>query len=185
VSNSYQGPELIHAAVKEVLGSAGKRMDILDLGCGTGLCAPLFREQALKLSGVDLSEKMVDVARRRNLYDHLLVGDIAVALEGMNEEYDLIIAADVFIYVGDLERVFELCVRTLRRSGLLAFTIEAAKNEAAGYVLETSGRYSHTTQYVRALAQSSGLEISMMKNGVLRMDRGNPIHGYVVALRLP
>lgn len=182
---SYQGPELIHVAVKEVLGSTDKRMDILDLGCGTGLCAPLFRDQAIKLSGIDLSEKMVDVARCRNLYDNLLVGDIAVELEGMSEEYDLIIAADVFIYVGDLERIFKLCARALRKSGLLAFTIEAAKNEAAGYVLETSGRYSHTTQYVRALAESSGLEISVMRNAVLRMDRGNPIQGYVVALRLP
>jgi predicted TPR repeat methyltransferase len=182
---AYRGPELVHAAVKEVLGLSGKRMDILDLGCGTGLCAPMFREQALKLSGIDLSGKMVDVARRRNLYDNLLVGDIAVELEGMSEEYDLIIAADVFIYVGDLERIFKLCARTLRKSGLLAFTIEAAKNESASYVLETSGRYSHTTQYVRALAESSGLEISMMRSGILRMDHGSPIHGYVVALRLP
>jgi predicted TPR repeat methyltransferase len=182
---SYKAPELIHAAVGEVLGSVNRRMDILDLGCGTGLCAPLFKEQALRLSGIDLSEKMVEAARRRGLYDHLIVGDISVALEGVDEVHDLIIAADVFIYVGELDRVFELSSKALKRSGLFAFSVEAAKDEMADFALESSGRYSHTKRYLNALAQASGLEVSIMRNGVLRRDRGSPINGYIVVMQRP
>ncbi|OHE58523.1 MAG: hypothetical protein A2X71_02320 [Thiobacillus sp. GWE1_62_9] len=182
---SYKGPELIHAAVMDVLGSDFEKKDILDLGCGTGLCAPLFKERALKLSGVDLSEMMVDAARRRGLYDHLTLGDITVALEGVNEAYDLIIAADVFIYVGELERVFELCSTALRRSGLFSFTAEAAQDEMASFVLETSGRYSHSKRYLNQLAQSFGLDMECMRNSVLRMDRGMPINGFTVVMRRP
>lgn len=182
---SYKGPELIHAAVMDVLGSDFEKKDILDLGCGTGLCAPLFKERALKLSGVDLSEMMIDAARRRGLYDHLTLGDITVALEGVNEAYDLIIAADVFIYVGELERVFELCSTALRRSGLFSFTAEAAQDEMASFVLETSGRYSHSKRYLNQLAQSFGLDMECMRNSVLRMDRGMPINGFTVVMRRP
>lgn len=182
---AYKGPELIHAAVMAVLGSDFKKKDILDLGCGTGLCAPLFKERALTLSGVDLSEKMIEAARRRGLYDHLTVGDITAALEGVNEVHDLIIAADVFIYVGELKRVFELCSTALRGSGLFSFTAEAAKNEMASFVLEPSGRYSHSRRYLNQLAQSSGLHVECMENSVLRMDRGMPIHGFTVVMRRP
>lgn len=182
---SYKGPELIYAAVMDVLDSKNVKMDILDLGCGTGLCATLFKELAYKLSGIDLSQKMLEVAKRRGLYDHLEVGDITAALEGLNEVHDLVLAADVFIYVGDLKRVFELCSMALKRSGLFAFTIEAAKDEMADYVLEPSGRYSHSKRYLNELAQSSGLEVCIIKNGVLRVDHGDPISGYVVVVRRP
>lgn len=180
---SYKAPGLIHKAVMELVGTAGEKMDVLDLGCGTGLCAPLFRPLAHHLSGIDLSERMIDVARKLKLYDRLMVGDISVALEALNEAHDLIIAADVFVYVGELTRVFELCAASLKRSGLFVFTVEAAKDEIADYVLESSGRYSHSKQYLRKLADSYGLRISSIQNAVLRMDRGFPIIGYVVVMR--
>lgn len=182
---SYMGPELIYAAVKDVLGSVAVKMDILDLGCGTGLCALLFRERALKLSGVDLSEKMIEFAKRRNLYDQLTVGDITVALEGLDEVHDLILAADVFVYVGELNKVFELVSLALKRSGLFAFTIEAVKDETEDYVLQPTGRYAHSRRYLSDLAQSAGLDVSLMKDAVIRVDRGNPINGYTVVMRRP
>ncbi|OHE58522.1 MAG: hypothetical protein A2X71_02315 [Thiobacillus sp. GWE1_62_9] len=180
---SYKAPELIYAAVAEVLDPDAAKMDIMDLGCGTGLCALLFREAALKLSGVDLSEKMVEVAKRRNLYDKLIVGDITVALEGLNEMHDLIIAADVFVYVGELRRVFELSSTALKRSGLFAFTVEATKDETEDYVLQPTGRYAHSMRYLNELAQTFELEVKIQRDAVLRIDRGNPINGYTVVMR--
>lgn len=182
---SYKAPELIYAAVAEVLGSFSVKLDILDLGCGTGLCALLFKEHSSKFSGVDLSEKMVKVAKRRNLYDRLVVGDLAVSLEGLDEVHDLILAADVFVYVGELKKVFKLCSIALKKSGLFAFTVEAAKDEAADYVLQSTGRYAHSIHYLNELAQSSGLEVKIMRDAVLRIDRGGPINGYTVVLRRP
>jgi predicted TPR repeat methyltransferase len=180
---SYKGPGLVHAAVMELVGTVNKGMDVLDLGCGTGLCAPLFRPLAHNFSGIDLSERMVDVARKLNLYDHLIVGDISIALEGRNEVHDLIIAADVFIYVGELRRVFELCSAALKKPGLFAFSVEAAKDQMADFVLEPSGRYSHSRQYLRKLALSFGLEVSSIQDAVLRTEGGNPVNGYVVVMR--
>ncbi|MEQ1663463.1 MAG: tetratricopeptide repeat protein [Thiobacillus sp.] len=182
---SYKAPELLYAAIGEVGGTDTVWTDVLDLGCGTGLCALLFKERALKLSGVDLSEKMIEVAKRRNLYDRLTVGDITVVLEGLNQVHDLIIAADVFVYVGELKRVFELSSAALKRSGLFAFTVEAAKDEAVDYVLQPTGRYAHSKHYIKELAESFGLEMSIMNDVVLRIDRGNPINGYMVVLRRP
>ncbi|MEQ1663467.1 MAG: tetratricopeptide repeat protein [Thiobacillus sp.] len=180
---SYKGPELIEEALGEVGGTDTVWTDVLDLGCGTGLCALLFKERALKLSGVDLSEKMIEVAKRRNLYDQLTVGDITVVLEGLNQVHDLIIAADVFVYVGELKRVFELSSAALKRSGLFAFTVEAAKDEAVDYVLQPTGRYAHSKHYIKELAQAFGFVVEMMRDAVLRTDRGVPIHSYTVVMR--
>jgi len=181
---SYLGPEKVHEAAMGFLDTtAGKDLDILDLGCGTGLCAPLFRPLARSLSGIDLSGKMIDIARKRNLYDQLIIGDISAVLEGVNDRHDIVIATDVFVYIGDLKRVFELCSVALKSSGLFVFTVEAAKNETVDFVLETSGRYSHSRQYLTALAMSVGLEVASLQNSVLRMESGNPINSYVVVMR--
>lgn len=182
---SYQAPTLVHAAVMEVLGQDVRKMDIQDLGCGTGLCAPLFKDHALKLSGIDLSEKMVEAARQRGLYDHLVVGDIAVALEGVEAVHDLIIAADVFVYVGELSKVFGFCAIALKPAGLFAFTVEAAKDDIMEFALQPSGRYAHSKPYLANLAQSNGLEVILIRDGILRTDRGKPIHGYTVVIQRP
>ena len=174
---------MVHDAVRAQIGTVNREMDVLDLGCGTGLCAALFRPFAHNLSGIDLSERMVDVARKLNLYDQLIVGDISIVLEGRNEIHDLIIAADVFVYVGELRRVIELCSAALKKKGLFAFTVEASSDEKKDFVLEPSGRYSHSRRYLRTLALSFGLQVLSIQNAVLRMERGNPVNGYVVVMR--
>lgn len=180
---SYKTPELVYKAVMAQIGTVNKEMDVLDLGCGTGLCAPLFRPLAHNLTGIDLSERMVDVARKLDLYDRLIVDDISGALEGRKEVHDLVIAADVFVYVGELSRVFELCSVALKKSGLFAFSVEAAKDQMADFVLEPTGRYSHSRQYLGKLAQSFGLEVCTIQDAVLRTEAGNPVNGYVVVMK--
>lgn len=180
---SYKGPELLHGAVMEITGTTCESMDVLDLGCGTGLCAPLFRPLARNLSGIDLSERMIDVARKLDLYDRLIIGDITEVMQGLKEVHDLIIAADVFIYVGELTQIFERCSTALKASGVFAFTVEAPKDETADFVLEPSGRYSHSSQYLAKLARSFGLETLSIRNAVLRMERERPVNGYVVVMR--
>jgi len=114
-------------------------VQVVDLGCGTGLCAPLFRPLARYMVGIDLSPGMLAIARqqRGHLYDALLQGDGAETLLSASElrhrsggspstggSVDLVLAADVFVYVGELERTMRACAHVLRVGGLLAFTVE-------------------------------------------------------------
>jgi len=75
------------------------RLSVLDLGCGTGLAGMVFKSRAARLDGIDLSPAMIGKARARGIYDSLAVGDIETALRG---RYDLIMAADTLVYLGDL-----------------------------------------------------------------------------------
>jgi predicted TPR repeat methyltransferase len=99
----YRAPEDLHRAVSQLHGSGRQDLDVLDLGCGTGLCAPLFRDMAGTLVGVDLSPGMLARASERKLYDRLVTSDIIDALRDTECAWDLVLSADVFIYVGALE----------------------------------------------------------------------------------
>jgi len=121
----YQAPELLRLAIGREMDADEAAWDVMDLGCGTGFCGLLFRDLATNLTGVDLSEGMLEQARKREFYDELRQGDITQALADCEHAYDLIIAADVFIYVGDLSGIVDACARALRPGGRFAFTMEA------------------------------------------------------------
>lgn len=178
----YRTPELLNSALRQVLGAAESDLEILDLGCGTGLCGPLLRDLARKLVGVDLSPKMIEKARARNLYDELLVGDITASLLAPGRQFDLVVAADVFPYVGDLVAVFAACASALKPGGLFAFSVEASE-QAEGYILRATGRYAHSAEYIMKLADGAGFVGAKPESVTLRMDKGKPISGYLFILR--
>jgi predicted TPR repeat methyltransferase len=180
----YRVPQDLHRAVSQLVGPDRQGLDVLDLGCGTGLCGPLFRDMASTLVGVDLSPGMLAMASRRKLYDELVTGDITEHLRKNANSYDLILSADVFIYVGGLERVFEAIGAALRPGGLLAFSIEEEEGDD-GYVLRPTGRYAHSMVYIRKLAETAGFREVHLEESVLRMDKGKPINGYIVVLEKP
>jgi predicted TPR repeat methyltransferase len=177
----YKVPKDLHRAVVQIVGPDQQEVDVMDLGCGTGLCGPLFRNMARTMVGVDLSPGMLAMASRRNLYDRLVTGDITEELRKNENTYDLILSADVFIYVGGLEQVFEAVSAALRPNGLFAFSIET-EEEHDGHVLRPTGRYAHSIGYIRRLAEASGLREVCLEESVLRMDKGQPIDGYIVVL---
>ena len=156
-------------------------MDIIDRGCGTGLCGLQFRDLARTLTGVDLSPKMLEKARERNVYDNLIVADLATVLRAPGASYDLIIAADVFIYIGDLAPVFDACRAALRTGGLFAFSLEAGEEDVP-YILRTSGRYAHATGYIRMLAETAGLKVISHDHVIIRKEITDPIPGYIFVL---
>jgi predicted TPR repeat methyltransferase len=180
----YQTPQKLHDAVEEFIRDRQSELDVIDLGCGTGLCGPLFRKHASFLKGVDLSPGMLARAKERNIYDELLEGDLTVGLGTARDVYDVVIAADVFVYVGELRQVFEATVRTLRPGGLFAFSLEAEEGSDE-FVLRPTGRYAHSMGYIRRLAQAAGLREEHLEESVLRMDKGQPIDGYIVVLGKP
>lgn len=176
----YCAPEvlqrLVTGAARTGFGSA------LDLGCGTGLCGPLLRPLAARLSGVDLSAAMLDAARARGVYDVLHQADLVDHLLTTAERHDLVVAADVFIYVGDLAPVFDGVARVLRPGGLLAFSVEPAPADQA-FVLQPSLRYAHGEQPIRALAARHGLAVLAHERGTLRADEVHPVQGGYWVLR--
>lgn len=177
----YRGPQLLRAAVGDLAGP--NTLDILDLGCGTGLCGEAFRDLARTLTGVDLSARMLAQARARGPYHRLIEGDLLGALNAGPESYDLILASDVFIYVGDLSAVFPAARRALRPGGRFVLLVEA--HEGEGFVLRTTMRFAHSLAYLRDLTRSAGLiELSVTK-AAFRKERGQDVEGYVVVLGCP
>jgi predicted TPR repeat methyltransferase len=173
----YDVPRSLAALVR---APADRTWRVLDLGCGTGLAGVEFRGCARELIGVDLSRRMVERARQRGLYDELHCEDLNAVL-GRTSDVDLIIAADVFIYVGPLAATFEGCARALRPGGLLAFSVE--RSEEADVVFHASLRYAHADAYIERLARAHGFAIERSEPTVLRVDNGQPAHGVLYVLR--
>jgi len=179
----YRGPEILYRAVAAVLGTHPPPQDVIDLGCGTGLAARLFRPLARRLDGVDLSTKMVEKARARGLYDALAVDEIGRYLAGMPQAYTLAVAADVLIYFGDLAPVFAAVAASLKPAGLFAFTVEA--RPGADYQLTESGRYAHDDGYVRRTAEAAGFEVLRATDETVRKEKLRPVQSrcYVLGLK--
>lgn len=177
----YRTPGHIFSAVQAVLPTGAQAYDILDLGCGTGLCAPLFRPIANRLVGVDLSSKMIDKARERDLYDELAVDDVTAFMHRQGHTYDLVIAADVFVYIGELSATFQAARGTLRSGGYFVFSTETCPGE--GFKIRGSGRHAHSKPYVHALASGCGFDLIQEMDCDLRLEYGKPVAGTIYILR--
>jgi predicted TPR repeat methyltransferase len=183
----YRAPQLIYGAIAATLPPPQRRLDVLDAGCGTGLCASFLRPYARRLTGVDLASNMLDRARARGLYDELLTAELTAHLRSRPAAYDLIASADVLVYFGDLAEVIAAAAGALRPDGVVAFTLEACSNPAArdGFRLEPHGRFSHTPDYVRAQLTRAGLARSTIKGDTLRLEHQCPVAGLVVMAQAP
>lgn len=182
-SLQYRAPQLVAQRLgRESLGDA---LEVLDAGCGTGLCGPLLRPLARRLVGVDLSAGMVEKARSRGGYDELVVAELCAFMGSRPGAFDAVVSADTLVYFGALEEAFRAARGCLRRGGALAFTLES-RDAAPGeppYRLETHGRYSHCEGYVRQTAEEAGLREVSIERGVLRRERGSEVMGLIVLAR--
>ena len=157
------------------------RLDVLDAGCGTGLCGALVAPFARSSSGVDLSEGMLAQRSEKNIYHALIKAELTEYLRDHREAFDLIVSADTLVYFGDLTDVIAAGARALRPDGLFVFTLEHAVGETAhaDYRLERHGRYSHGQTYVERLLTEAGLRPTIA-HAELRMEAGVPVAGLVV-----
>lgn len=183
-SLKYRGPELLHDAVRRACSRRLRPFafaQALDLGCGTGLAGEAFRPECRHLAGIDLSSEMVRRARAKRLYDDLATGDLLAWLdEQPDASADLVLAADVFVYLGDLAPVFSRVARVLRRDGLFAFTVQAHPGE--GVRLGEDGRYAHAEPHLHALADAAGLGAVIAESVSTRQDRGVDVPGWLLIL---
>jgi predicted TPR repeat methyltransferase len=181
----YRAPALVAEAARAALPAGAAGLDVLDAGCGTGLCGPLLRAQAARLVGVDLSPGMLDVARGRAVYDALEAAELTVWLEAHPRAYNLVVSADTLVYFGALERVLAAAAGALRPGGRLVFTVEEAAEEAApgGHRLHPHGRYAHTRRYVEGALGAAGLATIAIAAAELRKENLAPVRGLVVSAR--
>jgi len=188
---AYDMPARLGAAIGKVLPADGSAR-VIDLGCGTGLCGPSLAPYAATLTGVDLSQNMLDQAARLRLYDRLVCAELVEFLSAQHLTADLAVAADVFVYIGDLSGVFAALRQALRPGGVLVFSVEAmldgegnACDDATGYRLLPSHRYAHAADYLRRLAATHGFTGASIEVCTGRQENGVAITAYAVTMTAP
>jgi len=186
---AYSVPEKLTALILDHSGAQAHFPLVSDLGCGTGLFGAAIRPHAGRLEGFDLSANMLARAAEKGIYDHLARADLSLPAAGSGlfgnapeGRADLVAAADVLMYLGDLAEVFPSAARLARPGGLLAFSVEDG-GEGDAPVLRPSLRYAHPEAFVRRRAAESGLEIVTVAREAIRMDAGVPVHGLLFLAR--
>jgi predicted TPR repeat methyltransferase len=182
----YRTPELIANLVHDLRQVAPRSLDVLDLGCGTGLAGAAISPFARRIVGVDLAPKMLEVAQRKGIYERLECNDLLDMLAGeQSATFDLVLATDVFIYLGRLDRVVAEVWRVLRPGGLFAFSVErldasdTALPSDVDFRVTVKGRYAHSAEYLRRLSIQAGFAVDRQVESALRMDQGRPIAGWL------
>lgn len=179
----YRGPQVLDAMLQAGLADAAP-VNVLDAGCGTGLCAPVLAPYAQALEGIDLSPNMLRHAARHAQYTALAEADAVEWMRAHPARYGLIAACDVLIYCGQLASFFGAAVQALQEGGHLIFTVELADEErATGYYLHASGRFRHQRSYVQQCLQEAGLAMVLVREESLRVEMQQPVPGLVVLAR--
>lgn len=177
----YRAPQLV---AESLIGSgveASEALDVLDAGCGTGLCGPLVAPYARRLVGVDLSARMLSQAKARGIYDELVKGELTAYLRDGHEAFDAIVSADTLVYFGPLEAVVAAAAGALRPGGRFIFTVEALLDggSEADYLLGPHGRYCHARRYVERVLADADFRPEI-EQAELRLEAGDPVQGWVV-----
>lgn len=178
----YTVPKVLQEMVAAVLGEGQQAERMLDLGCGTGLAGEAFRPLVRQLHGIDISAGMLAQAGAKHLYDLLERDDIAVWLGDCSQSYDLVIATDVFVYIGCLDPIFAALTRCATPGALLGFSVERCE-EGRDYLLRPSGRYAQSPVYVERLAAEHGWTIVVHRRHGIRREEGAWIDGDLFLLR--
>jgi len=183
---SYRAPRLVAAMLEDAGLAPAKALDVLDAGCGTGLCGPLVAPYARHLTGVDLSAGMLAQAREKAVYDTLEKAELTGFLREHPGAFDVIVSADTLVYFGRLEGVAHAAASALRPGGVVVFTLEHAVDAGPelAYRLQLHGRYCHARAYVDRTLANAGL-VPEVAEGELRMESGRPVAGLVVRATRP
>ncbi|CAN0005734.1 unnamed protein product, partial [Heterosigma akashiwo] len=209
----YQTPTVINALLQQVTEERGWNSTnnaALDLGCGTGLSGLAFKVHARSMVGVDLSEAMIEEARKKDIYNEVHVADVLgflreklIQSENYNppgedghsqpiHQFDLFIACDVFVYIGDLSEVMQtisLLVKntTLPRgddsdqpSAIIVFSTEKQLSGDTPFTLNDTGRYTHSKQYILDICRQNDLEVCKIEERTIRQNKGLPVLGFLV-----
>lgn len=175
----YRTPELLFNLVGQYLT---EKLNVLDIGCGTGLGAQLYRPYAETLTGIDVSSKMLVEAEKKRIYDRLEIFDILQDWK-FPEKFDVIYSSDVFVYFGNLQEICRSISTYLVPGGIVAFSVELLEDDSMSYMLKTSGRYSHGQQYIEDCLAQSHLDVLECVKAGIRKQSGTQVQGLLVVAR--
>lgn len=184
----YRAPDLV---AEDVVALAEKEttkfQDVVDLGCGTGLCGPLIRDHCVKLTGVDLSRGMMQKAAELEVYDFLVEGELVSFLsDDLPTRFDLAVCVDTLCYIGNLQPFMEALAKALKPGGRLIASVEHLEDGSArGFRVDSSGRYAHTPDYIRKCAESASLIYAQDRKDVLRRELGKDVQGLIFQVMAP
>lgn len=183
----YKAPEYVAEEVLAISGETGRMFeDVVDLGCGTGLCGPLVRKVSGRITGIDLSREMLQKAGEKRVYDFLVEGELVAFLNAdLPTQFDLAVCADTLIYLGDLTDFFDGLAKALKPGGILVASVEHLETENGTFRLHSSSRYAHHPDYLRRTAETAGLIYGPERRRILRMELGNEVPGTVFQVRKP
>ena len=183
----YTVPAKLSALVNAHLGSGHKFFNAVDIGCGTGLFGAEIAANCYRLEGYDISDSMLAKAAAKKIYNHLGRADLSLppdqsGLFGSPRRADLVSAADVMIYLGDLKAAFANVSQVIKPDGVFAFSVEKSPQDS-GFELLPSLRYAHSETHVATTLAANGLETIAAEEAVIRMDAGEPITGLLFLAR--
>ena len=182
----YAVPMMVRQRLQTLNLGPFKRL--LDLGCGTGLTGEALRDMADDITGIDISENMVEIAHEKDLYETLYVAEAEDFLEDNDDEpFDIITATDVLPYLGALEPLFFGAAENLNAGGLLIFSSETLPEDTlAGrpYMVGPHQRFAHAETYVRERLAATGFEVLEVTDINVRMQDGNPTPGHLIIAKL-
>jgi predicted TPR repeat methyltransferase len=163
-----------------------RKLNVLDLGCGTGLLGACLGRIQGALVGVELSRPMIDQAIKHGVYDRFHNVDLLEALQATpGSLYDVIAALDVFVYVGDIAGAVLDAYRILQDGGHFLFSCELARADEADLVLRATQRYAHKASHVESMCRAAGFELVTLETMTLRYEKGEPVEGFLVIARKP
>lgn len=182
----YRAPTLVAEAVARRAEGRDPFADVVDLGCGTGLCGPVVRQHCARLTGVDLSPGMLAEARRRDVYDYLVEAELVSFLRDVPPiRFDLALCVDTLCYFGALDKVMAALGPALKPGGAMIGTIERLDEEGPGYRIGPSGRYAHREDYLRETADAAGLALVATEPVVLRKELDRAVDGLLITIHNP
>jgi len=177
----YNVPETLLALLNAEGGVEKGTLDVLDLGCGSGLCGPVFRPLARRLVGVDLSPRMLTLAAAKKVYDELVEEEMLEYLGHAPEGFDLVVAANVFCYFADITALAQGIARVLRAGGQLLFDVE--KGEGPEPNFQVNGRFTHSLAALESALLPCGFDFSRVEETPMRVEGGKPVLGLYCLLR--
>lgn len=182
---NYRVPAECEKLVRKHVGDPDGSLSVVDIGCGTGLCADFLRAFAERLVGVDLSTGMLEKAGEKKVYDELIHADLTTYLTENKNDFDLILSADTLIYIGDLRTTFAAVTASLRAGGQLVFSFEKLHDDCdkSGYRLNRFGRYEHSEGTIRDWLNDAQLQVEECTETKLRDEGGDAVMGYLVVAR--
>ena len=176
----YKLPFLIKEIILKLDSNITKFEKVIDLGCGTGLSGKGLRDISNNLTGIDISENMVTKARELGIYDNLIVGDIIETLSSSKEKYDLFMALDVLVYIGEVESIFNAVKNCCSKNALFIFSIEV--QEGNDYSLLKSSRYAHSDNYILNII-SDKFKVLDSQDVKIRKERDTWIDGKIYIIQ--